>query len=139
MSSNNPCSEALLRTCKYRPDWPKGFCNQAQAQSWVKRSADWYNGEPPHSVVRFVTPNARHARRSGTGEPQQAIPSLCKGPCIESTPLTSTEPKKPSLSLEGDRSELPVLIRINSELRLKSYLWLGRYFIQIGSRSERNP
>lgn len=46
MSSNNPCSEALLRTCKYRPDWPKGFCNQAQAQSWVKRSADWYNSEP---------------------------------------------------------------------------------------------
>ena len=64
MSNDNPCSEALFRTCKYRPDWPtRGFATKAQAQSWVKWFADWYNGEPPHSATRFVTPNSRHTSR----------------------------------------------------------------------------
>jgi len=29
VSNDNPCSEALFRTCKYRPDWPsKGFATK---------------------------------------------------------------------------------------------------------------
>ena len=62
VSNDNPFSEALFRTCKYRPDWPtKGFATKAEAQAWVKSFASWYNGEHQHSAIRFVTPNARHA------------------------------------------------------------------------------
>jgi len=62
VSNDNPFSEALFRTCKYRPNWPtKGFATKADAQAWVKSFANWYNGEHMHSAIRFVTPNARHA------------------------------------------------------------------------------
>ena len=38
VSNDNPFSEALFRTCKYRPDWPtRGFATKAQAQAWIKR------------------------------------------------------------------------------------------------------
>jgi len=62
VSNDNPFSEALFRTCKYRPDWPtKGFATRADAQVWVKSFATWYNCEHLHSAIRFVTPDARHA------------------------------------------------------------------------------
>jgi len=62
VSNDNPFSEALFRTCKYRPDWPtKGFATKADAQAWVKSFASWYNGKHLHSAIRFVTPNERHA------------------------------------------------------------------------------
>ena len=62
VSNDNPFSEALFRTCKYRPDWPtKGFAAKADAQAWVQSFAGWYNSEHLHSAIRFVTPNARHA------------------------------------------------------------------------------
>ena len=62
VSNDNPFSEALFRTCKYRPDWPtKGFATKADAQAWVKSFAGWYNGAHLHSAIRFVTPDARHA------------------------------------------------------------------------------
>ena len=33
-SHDNPFSEALFRTCKYRPDWPaKGFVTKDDAQA----------------------------------------------------------------------------------------------------------
>ena len=61
VSNDNPFSEALFRTCKYRPDWPtKGFATKDEAQVWVKSFANWYNGEHLHSAISFVTPNMRH-------------------------------------------------------------------------------
>ncbi len=64
VSNDNPFSEALFRTCKYRPDWPrKGFTTKEDAQAWVKSFATWYNAEHLHSAIRFVTPDARHAGR----------------------------------------------------------------------------
>jgi putative transposase len=61
VSDDNPFSEALFRTCKYRPDWPTaGFASKQDAQRWVTRFVDWYNTEHRHSAIRFVTPNARH-------------------------------------------------------------------------------
>ena len=59
-SNDNPFSEALFRTCKYRPDWPnKGFATKVDAQAWVKSFVNWYNDEHLHSAIRFVTPNMR--------------------------------------------------------------------------------
>jgi transposase InsO family protein len=44
VSDDNPFSEALFRTCKYRPDWPtSGFASREDAQRWVARFAAWYN------------------------------------------------------------------------------------------------
>ena len=61
VSNDNPFSEALFRTCKYRPDWPaKGFATRTAARTWVKSFAGWYNGEHLHSGTRFTTPNTRH-------------------------------------------------------------------------------
>ena len=63
---DNPFSEALFRTCKYRPDWPRrGFATIQDARSWVKGFADWYNDKHLHSAIRFVTPNQRHAGKDG--------------------------------------------------------------------------
>ncbi|OSP51604.1 IS3 family transposase, partial [Pseudoruegeria sp. SK021] len=62
VSNDNPFSEALFRTCKYRPNWPtKGFATKEDAQAWVKSFASWYNGQHLHSAIRFVTPNERHS------------------------------------------------------------------------------
>ena len=67
VNNDNPFSEALFRTCKYRPDWPsKGFATKTDAQAWVKSFANWYNGEHLHSAIRFVTPNVRHTGHDGT-------------------------------------------------------------------------
>ncbi len=53
---------SAVPTCKSRPDWPtRGFATKAQAQAWIKRFAEWYNGEHLHSAIRFVTPNVRYA------------------------------------------------------------------------------
>ena len=61
VSNDNPFSEALFRTFKYRPNWPtKGFATKADAQAWVRSFAVWYNDEHLHSAIRFVTPNERH-------------------------------------------------------------------------------
>jgi hypothetical protein len=61
VSNDTPFPEALFRTCKYRPNWPtKGFATKADPQAWVKSFAGWYHGEPLHSAIRFITPNARH-------------------------------------------------------------------------------
>ena len=67
VSNDNPFSEALFRTCKYRPEWPsKGFSDIEAARGWVARFANWYNGEHLHSGIRFVAPNTRHAGHDHT-------------------------------------------------------------------------
>lgn len=74
VSNDNPFSEALFRTCKYRPDWPsKGFNIKADAQDWVKSFADWNNEEHLHSAIRFVTPNARHVGQDRSTLAKRAI------------------------------------------------------------------
>jgi len=64
VSNDNPFSEALFRTCKYRPDFPhEGFGSLEAARQWVHRFVAWYNGEHRHSGIRFVTPDERHSGR----------------------------------------------------------------------------
>jgi putative transposase len=66
VSNNNPFSEALFRTCKYRPDWPvRGFASLEEARNWVGGFVRWYNSENHHSAIRFVTPEARHRGQDG--------------------------------------------------------------------------
>ena len=61
VSDDNPFSEALFRTLKYRPDYPeRAFASLADARSWVERFVRWYNGEHRHSGLNYVTPTQRH-------------------------------------------------------------------------------
>ena len=62
VSNDNPYSESLFKTLKYRPQLPlKPFENLLQARRWVTELAHWYNGEHRHSAIGFVTPDQRHA------------------------------------------------------------------------------
>lgn len=66
VSDDNPYSEALFRTLKYRPEYPNGcFESLESARLWVDGFVDWYNHGHQHSALRFVTPAARHAGREG--------------------------------------------------------------------------
>ena len=65
-SSDNPYSEALFRTLKYRPEYPSlPFATLAEARIWVAAFIDWYNTEHRHSAIRYVTPDERHYGQEG--------------------------------------------------------------------------
>lgn len=62
VSNDNPYSESLFRTLKYRPEYPgRPFCDLAQARVWVTGFVDWYNHHHRHSAISFVTPQQRHS------------------------------------------------------------------------------
>lgn len=62
VSDDNPFSEALFRTVKYRPWYPRhAFDSLEAARSWVRGFEEWYNEEHRHSGINFVTPSSRHA------------------------------------------------------------------------------
>lgn len=62
VSNDNPYAEALFRTCKYRPDYPrKPFGSLDEARTWVQAFVRWYNHQHRHSGLKFVTPAQRHA------------------------------------------------------------------------------
>jgi transposase InsO family protein len=61
---DNPFSEALFRTLKYRPSYPGGgFASLEQARAWVAAFVRWYNTEHRHSEISYVTPEERHSGR----------------------------------------------------------------------------
>lgn len=61
VSNDNPFSESLFRTLKYRPEYPeKPFENLFAAREWANRFINWYNKEHLHSRIHFVTPESRH-------------------------------------------------------------------------------
>jgi len=69
MSDDNPYSEALFRTLKYRPEYPgRPFEGLQEAQEWIEGFVRWYNHEHRHSGIKFVTPASRHA-----GEAEQIL------------------------------------------------------------------
>jgi transposase InsO family protein len=61
VSNDNPYSESLFKTLKYRPKYPlKPFADVTEARQWVTGIVEWYNHEHRHSAIRFVTPAQRH-------------------------------------------------------------------------------
>lgn len=67
VSNDNPFSEAMFRTCKYRPDYPvDGFADLEAARAWVDAFTRWYNDEHHHSALKFVTPGQRHHGEDAT-------------------------------------------------------------------------
>lgn len=64
VSNDNPYSESLFRTMKYRPGYPSNaFESIEKARDWVAGFVRWYNTEHLHSSIRFVTPEDRHSGR----------------------------------------------------------------------------
>lgn len=62
VSNDNPYSESLFKTLKYRPAYPlNAFVDIAASRRWVTTLVQWYNHEHRHSAIRFVTPAQRHA------------------------------------------------------------------------------
>src|SRR3954466_4268149 len=83
VSDDNPFSEALFWTCKYRPDWPaSGFASKARRATL---------GRSFHGLVQPRAPPqrdpVRHARRStpwrGPGTPRGANHSLSRTAALE--------------------------------------------------------
>ena len=61
VSNDNPYSESLFRTCKYRPGYPaEGFETIESARKWVLAFVDWYNNKHYHSGLNFLTPATMH-------------------------------------------------------------------------------
>lgn len=64
VSDDNAFSEALFRTLKYRPEFPREpFADWAEATRWVADFVRWYNYEHRHSGIAFVRPIDRHEGR----------------------------------------------------------------------------
>jgi len=62
VSNDNPYSESLFKTLKYRPEYPaQPFADVSEARQWVSGFVDWYNFKHRHSAIQFVTPAQRHA------------------------------------------------------------------------------
>ncbi len=65
VSNDNPYSESLFRTCKYRPGYPsKGFATLEEARNWVARFVEWYQFAHRHSGLNFVTPYQFHSGKA---------------------------------------------------------------------------
>ena len=63
-SDDNPYSESLFRTLKYRPEYPSDpFASIDAARAWVARFVHWYNEIHLHSGIGHVTPASRHQGR----------------------------------------------------------------------------
>jgi len=61
VSDDNPYSESLFRTLKYRPEYPeKPFKDLLEAREWANRFIHWYNTDHLHSSINFITPEDRH-------------------------------------------------------------------------------
>lgn len=61
VSDDNPYSESLFRTLKYRPEFPRQpFASLEEARRWVTKFRRWYNHEHLHSAIGFVSPISRH-------------------------------------------------------------------------------
>jgi putative transposase len=54
VSNDNPYSEAMFRTLKYRPEYPhRGFKTLEEARLWSVKFVHWYNCEHLHSGINF--------------------------------------------------------------------------------------
>ena len=65
VSNDNPYSESLFKTVKYRAGYPRVFKTKLAAMTWFADFVDWYNTRHLHSALAYVTP---YQRRTGQAE-----------------------------------------------------------------------
>jgi hypothetical protein len=57
LCNDNPYSEALFKTMKYRSKYPtKRFSSLKEAREWVKKFVHWYNNFRIHGSLDYLTP-----------------------------------------------------------------------------------
>lgn len=110
---DHPYSEALFRTCKYRPDYPTpGLVSLEEARFWRQQCVQGYHHEHCQSGIRFVTPVQRHqgqdpallAQRQAVYEQaKRRPPERWAGPIRHWQPLTDVW-LNPSAEVINERS-----------------------------------
>jgi putative transposase len=60
VSNDNPYSESLFKTLKYKAGYPKSFSSIEEAKKWIANFVNLYNNQHRHSGIKFVTPMKRH-------------------------------------------------------------------------------
>lgn len=60
VSNDNPYSESLFKTLKYRPDFPECFGSIEEARSFCIDFFTWYNKNHKHSGIAMLTPENVH-------------------------------------------------------------------------------
>lgn len=63
VSNDNPYSESLFKTLKYRPDFPECFGCIEDARSFCRDFFNWYNKDHKHSGIAWLTPDDVHYGR----------------------------------------------------------------------------
>ncbi len=64
VSNDNPFSEALFKTAKYRPAMPERFTGVSHAREVFRGVFDWYNTQHHHSGIAYLTPAVAHHGRA---------------------------------------------------------------------------
>ena len=64
VSNDNPFSEALFKTAKYRPAMPDRFGGISHAREVFRAVFGWYNNEHHHSGIAYLTPSVVHHGRA---------------------------------------------------------------------------
>lgn len=60
VSNDNPYSESLFKTLKYRPEFPKLFGSIEDARLFCRDFFTWYNTSHKHSGIAMLTPENVH-------------------------------------------------------------------------------
>ena len=60
VSNDNPFSEALFKTVKYRPAFPERFASIEHARTVLRAFFAWYNSEHHHEGLALLTPHVVH-------------------------------------------------------------------------------
>lgn len=60
VSNDNPYSESLFKTAKYRPGYPPWFATLSAARAWAEAFVGWYNTTHRHSGLEGHTPATVH-------------------------------------------------------------------------------
>jgi putative transposase len=64
VSNDNPFSEALFKTAKYRPAMPERFLSLAHAREVFRSVFTWYSNQHHHSGIVYLAPSVVHYGRA---------------------------------------------------------------------------
>lgn len=64
VSNDNPYSESVFKTLKYRPDFPECFHSIEEARLFCRDFFNWYNKSHKHSGIAYLTPEDVHYGRT---------------------------------------------------------------------------
>jgi len=64
VSNDNPYSESVFKTLKYRPDFPECFGCIEDARNFCRDFFNWYNKDHKHSGIAWLTPEDVHYGRA---------------------------------------------------------------------------